>query len=90
VIQVFDPEAPDPLCERCNGELKDKPVVGMTILRGLRWKSGGYRDGTILDPDDGRTYSCTATLLDGGRALEIRGYVAAPLFGRSEIWRRAD
>jgi uncharacterized protein (DUF2147 family) len=62
----------------------------MKILRGLRKTQGGYGDGTVLDPDEGRTYSCAATLLDGGRRLEIRGYVGVPLLGRSQIWVRAD
>ena len=90
VVKVLDREAPNPLCGRCQGELKSKPVVGMQILRGLRRTQGHYGDGTILDPDEGRIYSCAATLLDEGRRLEIRGYVGVPLLGRSQIWVRAD
>jgi len=90
VVKVLDASAPNPLCEKCEGALRNMPVVGMTILRGLRRNPGGYGNGTILDPDEGRTYSCTATLIDGGRRLEVRGYIGLPLFGRSQVWVRAN
>jgi uncharacterized protein (DUF2147 family) len=90
VVKVLDREEYNPVCERCEGELRNKPIVGMEILRGLRRTQGGYGGGTILDPDEGRIYSCAATLLDEGRRLEIRGYVGVPLLGRSQIWVRAD
>jgi uncharacterized protein (DUF2147 family) len=90
VVKVFNTETPHPLCERCDGPLKDKPVVGMTILRGLRRDGGGFAGGTILDPDEGRTYPCTATLLEGGRKLAVHGYVGVPVFGRTQVWRRTE
>jgi uncharacterized protein (DUF2147 family) len=92
VIAVFSPPAPDahPLCESCQGELKDKPIVGMIILQGVRRSGDGYSAGRILDPDEGRVYKCRVALLDGGRKLEIRGYVGLPLFGRSQTWTRKE
>jgi uncharacterized protein (DUF2147 family) len=90
VVRIFDADAPNPACERCEGALKDKPVLGMTILRGLRRDGDGFRGGTILDPDEGRVYRCSAALLDRGRRLEVRGYVGLPLFGRTQTWIRAD
>jgi len=90
VVKVFSARAPNPVCDQCEGELKNRPVVGMTILRGLRRLGGEYDGGTILDPDEGRTYRCSAKLLDGGRKLEVRGYVGVPLFGRTQFWARSD
>jgi len=92
VTAVFSPPAdsPNPLCEDCPGELKNKPVVGMTILRGLRWNGERYSGGTILDPDNGKVYQCRMRLLDEGRKLEVRGYVGITLFGRTQIWERAQ
>jgi uncharacterized protein (DUF2147 family) len=90
VIEVFSAATPNPVCDLCEGALKDKPVVGMTILRGLRRDGSGYGGGTILDPDEGRTYRCTAILLDGGRKLEVRGYVGLPLLGRTQTWIRGN
>ena len=90
VIKVLSINDPDPLCERCEGAQRNQPIVGMTILRGLRRESDGFGGGTILDPDEGRIYRCTARLLDQGRKLEVRGYLGLPLFGRTQIWVRAN
>jgi uncharacterized protein (DUF2147 family) len=58
VVAVFSPPArdPNPRCEQCRGKLKDQPVVGMTILHGLRRDGEQYSGGEILDPDDGAIY----------------------------------
>jgi|SRR6266850_279811 len=91
VVQVFSPPAPsaNPLCEACSGELRNKPILGMEILRGLRWDGEQYSGGEILDPDEGRVYRCSLRLLEGGERLEVRGYVGISLFGRSQVWLRA-
>ena len=92
VVAVFSPPAPDPhpLCTLCQGDLKDKPVVGMTILRGVRRSVDTYSTGQILDPDEGRVYNCRIALLDDGSKLEVRGYIGIPLFGRSQTWVRKE
>jgi uncharacterized protein (DUF2147 family) len=90
VVEVFSATTPNPICDLCEGALKDKPIIGMTILRGLRRDGNGYGGGIILDPDEGRTYRCTAMLLDGGRKLEVRGYLGLPLLGRTQTWVRGN
>ena len=51
VLQVLEsPEGPHPLCRRCEGERKDQPVEGMTILWGAKKDGASWRDGQILDP----------------------------------------
>jgi len=90
VVEVLSATDPNPVCELCEGELKDQPVAGMAILRGLRREGEGYGGGTILDPDDGRTYRCKALLRDGGARLEVRGYLGAPVFGRTQVWVRKN
>jgi len=89
VQAVFSPPAPsaNPLCELCPGELKDKPVVGLKIMRDLHPDGDAYA-GEILDPDDGNVYRCTVRLIEGGRKLEVRGYVGLPIFGRTQVWTR--
>ena len=90
VVEVYSPPAPSaqPLCEACSGALRNQPIVGMEILRGLRWDGEQYSGGEILDPDEGRAYRCTLRLLQGGERLEVRGYVGISLFGRSQVWLR--
>ena len=90
VVAVFSPPAPSahPVCKECRGELKDKPVVGMQILHGLRWDGGHYSGGEILDPDEGTTYRCRIRVTDGGRKLEVRGFIGVPWLGRTQLWAR--
>jgi len=90
VVEVRSATDTNPNCDACEGEFRGKPVVGLTILRGLHRAGGGFVDGSILDPDDGRVYRCNATLLDGGRRLEVHGYVGLPYFGRTQTWVRGN
>ncbi len=90
VVAIFSPPAPsaNPLCEECPGELKNKPVVGLQILSGMRWDGERYSGGRILDPDNGKVYRCTLRLADQGRGLEVRGFIGISLFGRTQTWLR--
>jgi uncharacterized protein (DUF2147 family) len=94
VVEHYFPgpgESPNPVCERCSGELHDRPVVGMKILNGLRRKSdGNYSGGEILDPESGRTYRCSMTLSPDGRTVKVTGYLGLALFGRVEQWTRME
>ena len=90
VVTVFSPPAssPNPLCEECPGDLKNKPVVGLQILSGMRWVGERYSGGQILDPDTGAVYRCTLRVVDEGRTLEVRGFIGISLFGRTQTWLR--
>lgn len=90
VEKVYSPPAPDPRprCVPCTGELKDKPVIGLQILRGLRWDGSEYSGGEILDPNNGKFYRCLMRVVDGGRKLEVRGYIGISLLGRTQVWLR--
>ena len=88
---LLDP--PDKICAACKGPLKNKPLVGMIILNGM--KKTGYTDdkfgeeyggGTILDPDSGATYQCKIWVKED--ILTARGYVGISLLGRSQQWHR--
>lgn len=83
-------ENPNPRCELCQGDKKDQPVIGMVFMSGLRKVGGEYTGGDILDPDDGKVYRSKITLVDGGKKLNVRGYIGMPLFGRSQIWVRQE
>ena len=83
-------EDPNPVCDKCEGELKGKPALGMTILTGIRLDGGTYGGGKILDPNNGKVYSSKLTLIDGGKKLEVRGYIGTPLLGRTQVWLREE
>ena len=88
---VVEPgEDPDPKCDKCSGEKKDQPVVGMTIMWGLSKDDDEWSGGKILDPDDGKVYRCYIAVVDGGKRLKVRGYIGISLLGRTQYWLKAD
>ena len=83
-------EEQNPRCTACSDARKDQPIVGMTILSGLKHESNSmvWSGGEILDPDNGKIYKSKATLTDGGRKLDVRGYIGVPILGRTQTWIR--
>lgn len=81
---------PDRLCRACAGERKDQPVEGMTILWGLKQDGDQWTGGEILDPKNGKIYRCRMKLIDGGRKLEVRGFIGVSLLGRTQTWLREE
>lgn len=81
-------EEQNPKCVKCSDARKDQPIIGMTILSGLKKDGSDYTGGEILDPAAGKTYKSKATLTENGSKLEVRGYVGAPMFGRTQTWLR--
>lgn len=76
---------PNPVCDKCEGANKDKPIQGMTILWGLKQDGQGWSGGTILDPAKGKTYKSKAKLIDANK-LGISGCVA--FICREQTWVR--
>lgn len=83
-------EDPNPLCEKCTGDKKDKAVIGMTILSGLRRDGNQFTGGEILDPANGKTYRCKMALSDNGKKLNVRGFIGVALLGRTQVWLREE
>lgn len=84
------PGSESPYCDKCEGELQGRPLLGMTILSGVTRQGQDYRCGKILDPESGRSYDCRLTFKEQGRQLEVRGYIGSPMFGRSQTWERVE
>ncbi|HXV84769.1 MAG TPA: DUF2147 domain-containing protein [Candidatus Binatia bacterium] len=81
-------EGPEPKCEKCEGARRDQPVIGMTILWGLKKQGDEYQGGTILDPENGRVYRAKMTLDGDGGKLSVRGFIGFSLLGRTQTWIR--
>jgi len=81
---------PAPKCEKCEGPRRNQPVLGLTFLWGLKKQGDEYQDGEILDPETGKIYRAKIKLADGGRKLEVRGFIGVSLFGRSQTWLREE
>lgn len=80
----------DAVCEECTDDRKDKPLIGMQIIRGAKKAEGKdvWEDGKILDPENGKTYGLRLTPIEGGKKLEVRGSVGP--FGRTQTWIRTQ
>jgi uncharacterized protein (DUF2147 family) len=74
------------ICAVCTGADKDKPIVGLVILRDLSPRGDRYKDGTVLDPEDGKVYPAEIWVEDG--ALKMRGYLG--ILYRTQTWPKAN
>lgn len=87
IIDILDPAKRNRKCDKCEKEYKDKPILGMVIITGLKKDGDEYNGGKILDPETGNLYKCYIKLLDKNK-LEVRGYMGIALIGRSQTWIR--
>ncbi len=78
------------ICTACFGAQHNQPIVGMVIMSGLKLAETQWVKGQILDPENGKTYNCTARLTENGKKLKVHGYSGLPLFGHSQTWERVD
>ena len=78
----------DPRCEKCDGARRNQPVIGMTILWGLKKQGDEYEGGAILDPESGKVYRARMKLEGDGGKLGVRGFIGFSLLGRTQTWVR--
>ena len=82
----------DAVCDKCDDDRKDKPMVGLEVIRGVKKSDSDntWDGGTILDAAEGKIYKVRLQTADGGKKLEVRGYVGAPMLGRTQTWIRVE
>lgn len=79
----------DMKCDKCEGELKNKPVRGMIIIRDMKWSEGKLCNGSVLDPDNGKTYYGKIWLDSKNGKLILRGSLdKRGILGRNQEWIR--
>jgi uncharacterized protein (DUF2147 family) len=89
VEKIADATKQNEVCKECTDERKDKPILGMTIIRNAKKTDDGtWEGGDILDPANGKVYRLRLKLEDGGKKLEVRGYMG-PFF-RNQHWVRVE
>jgi uncharacterized protein (DUF2147 family) len=92
IEKLLDPTSkPDAVCDKCTDERKDKPVLGMTILRNLKQSADDkavYDGGDIVDPNNGKVYRTRLKPVEDGKKLEMRGYIGP--FYRTQVWIRVE
>lgn len=87
IVEILDPQKKDKLCTECSGEDKNKPVLGMIIVKSLIKDGDEFNGGSITDPVSGKKYKCFISL-EGKDKLKVRGYIGFSLIGRTQYWHR--
>jgi uncharacterized protein (DUF2147 family) len=91
IEKIFDPKSQDAKCDKCTDARKDQPVVGLTIIRNVKQDAEdkeAWTGGEILDPNNGKTYKTRLKPVEGGKKLEMRGYIGP--FYRTQTWVRVE
>ena len=92
IEKLLDPTSPqDATCKDCTDDRKDKPVLGMTIIRNLKGHADDktvFDGGDILDPNNGKVYRVRLKPFDDGKKLEVRGFIGP--FYRNQTWLRVE
>ena len=92
IEKFLDPATkPDAVCDKCADERKDQPIMGMTLVRNIKQNADNkevWDGGDILDPNNGKVYKLRLKPLDGGKALEVRGFIGP--FYRNQTWILAE
>ena len=81
-------EDPDPKCVKCEGARQNQPVIGLIFMWGLSKQGDQYQGGEILDPKTGKIYRAKLNLEDGGKKLNVRGFIGLSFLGRTQVWYR--
>jgi len=83
-------QSDEPNCTACTDDRKGQPKLGLEIIRGAKQSPGEavWEGGKILDPENGKEYTLRMTPLDGGRQLQVRGYIGP--FYRTQVWQRVQ
>ncbi len=87
VVEILNPAKRDAKCQNCKGSDKDKPILGLVIIKGLSKDGNEWNGGQILDPNKGKLYKCSMSL-EGKDVLKVRGYVGISLLGRTQTWKK--
>ena len=85
---LVEAESPDRVCDKCDPPRKGQKILGMTFMWGLKKDGNEFKGGEILDPDNGKIYKCKMKLVDGGKKLDVRGFIGISLIGRTQTWLR--
>ena len=79
-------------CDDCKDDRKGQTIIGMEIIRGVKPDTSGENlwagGGQILDPENGKEYTVKMVPQEGGKKLQVRGYIGP--FYRTQVWLRAQ
>ena len=87
VTKILTKGKEDAKCTDCSGALKNKQILGMQILSGLKKDGKEWNGGKIIDPNSGKEYKAKMSL-NGNDKLDVRGFIGISLVGRTQTWQR--
>lgn len=71
-------------------KMRNRPLLGMRFMQGFEYEGDNkWDDGTIYDPESGKTYSCYMKMT-GKDKMEVKGYIGISLIGRTQNWTRVE
>lgn len=88
IVKLYD-DPDDTLCDKCKGDKRDKPVLGMEIIWDMKRKGEQWAGGKIMDPENGKSYKCKMKVTEDG-TLKVRGFIGIFLIGRTQTWYRVE
>lgn len=77
-------------CTECKDDRKNQKLIGMTIMKSVRAAGDHFEGPEILEPFSGNTYRVKLTPQESGKKLEVHGYIGLSIFGRTQLWERAE
>jgi uncharacterized protein (DUF2147 family) len=87
VTEVRPGRTPKDVCDKCSGEFKNQPILGMVNMRSFHAEGDDWVGGTVIDPENGKEYRGKIWTV-GADGLRMRGFVGISLLGRTESWVR--
>jgi len=88
IIDILNPDNKDALCEKCEGNEKNTPVLGLVLIKNMQKDGDYYRKGTIFDPEHGKKFKCRIKLTEDPNILQVRGYIA--FLYATQYWERIE
>ena len=85
ILSLHNQPEKNPVCEKCEGDLFGKPVIGMEVINGLSLKKNIWQKGTVFDPQTGGSYKGRVWLEEN--TLMVRGYLG--FVYQTKSWQRA-
>lgn len=90
ILKILEEGKENAKCIKCKGDKRNKPIVGMRIIEGLKkYKDGEYKGKTLFDPEQAMTFRCKIWLNPkNSNELKVRGYLA--FLYRTQTWIRVE
>ena len=87
VIELRPGRQPNDVCDKCSGDMKNKPLMGLVIIRNFHTDGNDWVGGTVIDPENGKEYKGKIWSV-GDDKLSMRGFIGISMLGRTENWVR--